>query len=184
MLAQSGVRFGFGQAFGDDVFWDEGRPSEAGRVVIVSRANGDILPAPWSARTRVHEMGGLAWLVTSWRGQAGLLFCEASDQRLYWKVPGGQPQAITPESPDGVSWRYCDMLVVGDEVWAIREADSHGAASRAIVAITADGQVRVLDDGSHFYAHLSLSPDGNHLAWISWEHPHMPWDAEIGRAHV
>ena len=150
-----------------DAFWDEGRPNEGGRVAIVSRNNGEILPAPWSARTRVHEMGGLAWLVTVWCGEPGLLFCEESDQRLYWKTVGGAPRAITAESPTGIQWRYCDMTVVGDEVWCIREADSHGTTARSIIAIRADGSVRVLDDDSHFYAHLALAPDGGHLAWIT-----------------
>ena len=130
MLAEAGTRYGFSQPFAGDAFWDEGRPSEGGRVAIVSRNNGEILPAPWSARTRVHEMGGLAWLVTVWCGEPGLLFCEASDQRLYWKTVGGAPRAITAESPTGIQWRYCDMTVVGDDVWCIREADSHGTTAR------------------------------------------------------
>lgn len=176
MLAQAGVRLGFSQPFAGDVFWDESRPSEGGRVVVVSERNGDILPPPWSAKTRVHEMGGLSWLVTQWAGQPGLLFCEATDQRIYWKTPGGSPEPVTPPSPEGVSWRYCDLVVVGDEVWCIREADRHGATTRAIVAVSRDGSVRTLDSDSHFYAHVTLSPDGGHLAWVCWEHPDMPWD--------
>jgi hypothetical protein len=54
---------GFTQTFHNDVFWDESRPNENGRNVVVSRAHGDILPTPWNASTRVHEMGGLSWLV-------------------------------------------------------------------------------------------------------------------------
>ncbi len=176
ILAQAGTRLGFVQSFGDDVFWDETRPSESGRTTVVSRTNGDILPSPWSAKTRVHEMGGLSWLVTVWNSEPGLLFCEATDQRLYWKTVGGEPAPITPESPEGSSWRYCDMLIRGDEVWCIREDDKHGATKRAIVAISRDGRIRVLDDESHFYAHLTLSPDNQTLAWIAWEHPQMPWD--------
>lgn len=177
MLATAGVRFGFGQPFAGDVFWDEGRPAEGGRVAVVSEKNGDILPEPWSARTRVHEMGGLAWLVCLWRDEPGLLFCEASDQRLYWKVPGGTPCAVTPPAPVGVSWRYSDMLIRQDEIWCVRETVGPDGTTRAIVAATSDGEVRVIDDSSHFYAHLTLSRDGQHLAWVSWEHPDMPWDA-------
>ena len=176
ILAQAGTRLGFVQSYSDDVFWDETRPSESGRTAVVSHKNGDILPAPWSAKTRVHEMGGLSWLVTVWNGEPGLLFCEATDQRLYWKSVGGTPRAITPESPVGSSWRYCDMLIRGDEIWCIREDDKHGATTRSIIAITTAGTIRVLDDQSHFYAHLVLSPDSNSLAWIAWEHPQMPWD--------
>ena len=184
ILAQAGTRLGFVASHGDDVFWDETRPSDSGRTVVVSRKNGDILPPPWSAKTRVHEMGGLSWLITEWNGEPGLLFCEATDQRLYWKAVGGSPRAITPESPEGSSWRYCDMLIRGDEIWCIREDDKHGATTRAIVAINEAGIIRVLDDQSHFYAHLALSPDHNSLAWIAWEHPQMPWDGTELRTAV
>ena len=176
MLGSAAIRLGFTQSAFGDVFWDEARPSENGRSVVVSKSRGDILPAPWSAKTRVHEMGGLSWLITVWNNEPGLLFCEATDQRLYWKTDGGTPQAITAESPEGISWRYCDMAVRGDEVWCIREADQHGATTRALVAISSSGSVRVLDDESHFYAHLTISDDHSKVAWIAWEHPQMPWD--------
>ena len=176
VLATAGSRLAFVQSFKDDVFWDENRPQEAGRNVVVSNMHGDILPAPWSAKSRVHEMGGLSWLIAVWNGESGLLFCEASDQRLYWKTVGGTPRAITAESPEGISWRYCDMLIRNDEVWCVREADKHGQTTRAIISIGPDGTTRVLDDQSHFYAHLALSPDQNSLAWVAWEHPQMPWD--------
>ena len=47
---------------GDDVYWIEGRPREAGRYVLVHRqADGtehrDVTPGPFSVRTRVHDMG-------------------------------------------------------------------------------------------------------------------------------
>jgi len=44
-----------------------------------------VLPAPWNARTRVHEYGGLSWLVVG----GTLVFCEFSDQRLWRLEPGG-----------------------------------------------------------------------------------------------
>ena len=55
MLAQAGKIVRWTCACDDDVFWDETRPTEGGRTVIVSRARGDVLPAPWSAKTALHE---------------------------------------------------------------------------------------------------------------------------------
>ena len=36
--------------------------------------------------------------------------------------------------------------------------------------------IRTLVDGSDFFAFPTPSPDGKWLAWICWNHPHMPWD--------
>jgi hypothetical protein len=55
MLAQSGNSNMWPQVVGDDVWWDEMRPSEEGRTLIVSRHHGDLLKAPWNASTQVHE---------------------------------------------------------------------------------------------------------------------------------
>jgi len=176
MLSQAGVSLGFTQTFNDDLFWDESRPAENGRNVIVSRENGDILPAPWNASTRVHEMGGLSWLICVWQEQAGLLFSEKTDQRIYWKPVDGIPEAITPESLPGSLARYSDFLIRGSEIWCVREVTEGSNTARDLIAISSHNEIRVLDSTSHFYAHLALSPDQNKLAWISWEHPQMPWD--------
>ena len=36
--------------------------------------------------------------------------------------------------------------------------------------------MRVLVTGADFFAFPTPSPDGTRLAWISWDHPRMPWD--------
>src|SRR5512142_1986023 len=84
-VARGGVRLGFvavvrDSGGADDVWWTEGRPAEGGRQVVVSAGRGDLLPAPWNARTRVHEYGGMAWAPLS---ATELVFAEWSDQRLY-----------------------------------------------------------------------------------------------------
>jgi len=176
MLSQAGISMGFTQTFHGDVFWDESRPNENGRNVVVSRTHGDILPAPWNASTRVHEMGGLSWLIGIWGDQAGLIFAEKSDQRVYWKPVGDEPEPITPESTPGTLARFSDFLIRGNEIWCVREVTEGANTNRDLIAINSARQIRVLDSASHFYAHLALSPDQTQLAWISWEHPQMPWD--------
>ena len=162
---------------GDDVYWVEMRPSEGGRMVVVRRgADGaavDVTPPPFSARTRVHEYGGGAFLVAD----GVLYFSNFADQRLYRQERGGDPVAITPEAP----LRYADGVFDARRGRIICVREDHtgdGEAVNAIVAIDALGEKpqEVLYAGSDFCAAPRLSPDGSRLAWIAWDHPNMPWD--------
>ena len=68
MLADAGHDVGSASFVGDDVWWAEQRPHE--NVCCVRRldldgAVVDVLPAPWNARSRVHEYGGGAWTGTA-----------------------------------------------------------------------------------------------------------------------
>ena len=161
-----------------EVWWTEGRPAEGGRNTVVRRRSDgtvhDVLPAPWNARTRVHEYGGNPWLVAD----GALIFANFDDQRLWRLVPGAEPTALTPEPAEPAGARYADMQQVGDEVWCVRERHAEGTVSRSLVAVPLDGsgQLRDLVTDTHFLAAPRLSPDGAHLAWIGWEHPQMPWD--------
>ncbi len=162
---------------GNDILWLETRPTEAGRNVIVRRTPDghvcDVTPAPFSARTRVHEYGGNPFAVAD----GGVIFSNDSDQRLYRQAYGAQPQRITSAAPK----RYADGIVDGKRGRLICVCEDHGAdgePTNAIVALDLnhDNQGRVLVSGNDFYASPCLSPDGQQLAWLSWDHPNMPWD--------
>ena len=172
----------------DNVYWVEMRPSEGGRMVIARRnADGtttDVTPPPYSARTRVHEYGGGAFLVAD----GTVYFSNFSDQRMYRRNPGGEPQAITPDAP----LRYADGVLdrVRGRIICVREDHTgEGEPVNTIVAVDAEGRSPqvTLFSGSDFCAAPRLSPDGRSLAWLAWNHPNMPWDgttllaAEIDR---
>ena len=168
---------------GDDVYWIEARPREAGRQVLVHRTPdggiADATPAPLSVRTRVHEYGGGAACVD--RGT--VYFTNFADQRLYVQKPGSPPEPLTPEPDEGVpagGWRYADGLIDARRGrWiGVREAHTaDGRVDNAVVAIdlAAGGAGRVLAGGHDFFSSPRLAPDGARLAWLSWDHPHMPW---------
>ncbi len=181
LIVSQSIGLGGGAFDGDDVYWLEGRPAEAGRNVIVRRApdgtTHDINPAPFNARTRVHEYGGGAVLAD----RGGVIFSNFADQRLYRAAPGQAPEAITPEAP----LRYADCVVdaARNRLICVREdhgeaAAAHGEAVNVIAALALDGsqEQQVLVSGNDFYATPRLSPDGNTLAWLTWRHPNMPWD--------
>ncbi len=81
--------------------------------------------------------------------------------------------------------RYADFVLSPDrrEIWCVRELHQHGKVTRAIVAVPLDGSggadpgaIRELVTGFDFFAFPTPSPDGRWLAWVCWNHPHMPWD--------
>ena len=78
---------------GDEVWWGESVPEEAGRTAVrrmpPSGQVSDVIDAPWSARSRVHEYGGGAW--TTVAGDA-LVFVEKADQRVWKAAPGERPK--------------------------------------------------------------------------------------------
>ena len=81
---------------GDDAYWIEIRPTEGGRYVIMRRApdgqTTDVTPAPFNARTQVHEYGGGAFLVAD----GTVYFSNWDDQRLYRQDLGEPPRPMTP----------------------------------------------------------------------------------------
>jgi len=164
---------------GPDLYWIEGRPSEGGRNVIVRRAADgdlrDVLPAPFSARTRVHEYGGGAYTVH----QGVLYFSNFSDQRLYRLLPGDAPRPLTPALP----LRYADGVVDAARGLLFCVREDHRAADQearnTLVHLPLTGEVTegvVIAEGYDFYATPRLHPAGDRLAWLCWNHPNMPWD--------
>ena len=190
-VAQAGIRVSFPTIVGDEIWWLEGRPSEEGRSVVVARsADGsirDVLPVGWSARTRVHEYGGLCYLGYDAGGASpGLIFAEWADQRLYRLAPGDDaPVPLTPDPAEPSAIRYADLVLdaAQSRLLAVREQHAAGRVERDIVAIPINGSaaddpgaIRVLTAGGHFLANPRLAPDRQHLAWLRWDHPNMPWD--------
>lgn len=165
-----------GAAFvGGEVWWGQSIPEEGGRTAVLRRtatgAEEVVLPAPWSARSGVHEYGGGSWAADP---DGRLFFVEKTDQRVWALTPGGEPVALTPEDDRD---RYGGLVHTAGTLLAVRER--HGGTAvpeRSIVAISPDAGVTELASGSDFVAQPALSPSGERLAWVAWNHPDMPWD--------
>ena len=134
----------------------------------------DMTPPPFNARTRVHEYGGAAFVVSD----GTVYFSNFEDQQLYRQTPGSEPQSITPEA----NLRYADGLVDSkrNRLICVREdrTDTENEAVNALVSIPLDEteDQQVLVSGNDFYSSPRLNPDGTGLAWMTWHHPNMPWD--------
>ena len=172
---------------GDDIYWTEMRPADNARNVIVRRtpdgATRDITPPEYNVRTRVHEYGGGAFCVAgSDDGGSVIYFSNFTDQRIYRQMVSasgvvGTPQPLTPE----IDMRYADGEVRELRRMMVCVREDHSSSWReavnTIVAIDLErGGSRVLVSDASFYSSPRISPDGSALAWLSWNHPNMPWD--------
>ena len=175
-IADGSIRLGQLGVMGDDIFWSEGRPQEEGRNALVWRdASGrmtDLTPAPLNVRSRVHEYGGGAFKL----GRKAGFFVNDSDQQI-WRIRAGEPPHALTALP---GMRHADIEIDATHKRLICVREDHtgdGEAVTTLVAVSlANGKERVLVDGHDFFSTPRVSPDGRQLAWLSWDHPNMPWD--------
>ncbi len=181
VVASQGIRLSSVVIDGEDIYWIEGRPQESGRNVLVRRRTDgsieDVTPADFNVRTRVHEYGGGACIVSG-----GVIYASNfADQRIYRLDSAGSHKPI-PLTPDG-RWFYADATL--DErrrrLIAVREdhSDPNREPVNTLVSISIDGPAsagEVIASGFDFYSTPRLSPDASRLAWLAWRHPQMPWD--------
>ncbi len=167
-----------------ELYWIEGRPSEGGRNVLVRRDvnghSGDLSPAGVNVRTRLHEYGGPAYIVS--KGDA--YYVNFADQRVYRFAefthpdPSNAPLPITPSG-----FFYGDFTIDPGRRRLICVREDHTSPDRepvnTLVSLPMDGSSsagEVLTSGYDFYSTPRVSQDGSTLAWLSWRHPQMPWD--------
>ena len=182
-------------------YWVEERPLDHGRGSVVrvrlDEPGAGPVDIPYSAeadiRTAVHEYGGGAWLpFEAADGSHFVLASCMSDHRIRLFDATGEaaPRAMTPEPDVPRGLRYADPALVPAppgspggaavspvSVWVRESHDDTGNEPRnELVAVHLDGTVSVLATGADFYSSPRPSPDGSALAYLSWDHPNMPWD--------
>lgn len=179
LIVTGSIRLGHIVLDGDAVYWIEGRPSENGRSVIVrwSPDGGieEMTPAGYNVRSRVHEYGGGEFTVHD----EIIYFVNDIDQRLYTQYPYSEAEPLS--SADNLRFADGEVDPSRGRLYCIREdhASTHDPKN-SLVTINLDGfneKGDVLAEGNDFYATPRISPDGRKLAWITWNHPNMPWDS-------
>src|SRR5438132_3906683 len=142
------------QLDGDDIYWVEGRPAEAGRNVIVRRrpdgSISDVTPREYNARTRVHEYGGGAYLVRD--GVAW--FTNVKVQRIYRQDSGRARVATTPAQ----DLRHADIVFDAPHQRLIAVREDHTTdmpqAVNTIVSLDPIGKIpaKTLVQANDFYS--------------------------------
>ena len=95
---------------------------------------------------------------------------------------GGRTTPLTPES--GARLRYADLELdpAGNRLFAVREDHRGGGEAgqqhRRDRPRPRDDAGSELAAGHDFFSSPRLSPDRRRLAWLSWDHPDMPWDSD------
>lgn len=176
------------RAVGENLYWLEGRPQEGGRIVLVkgdtTGAQADITPKGFYVRNRVHEYGGAAHTIHG----DHVFFVNFKDQRIYRqnRISGGVPVPLTPEKFQGdFKGKYAalDASPDGKTLVCVFEKEhkdpSKTENSIATIDLTQDGIVDpfLQVSGNDFYSDPKFSPDGKKIAWVTWNHPNMPWDS-------
>ncbi len=157
-------------------YWLERRPDEQGRCVIVKHDNGknfDLIPKPYSARSRVHEYGGGVYCIAN----NGIYFVNDKDQNIYFCHSNNSAIAITNSS----DCCYADLQLDETRKRLIcvqqRTASDLTEDENSLISIDLNTHTIItLHSGNDFYASPRLSPSGKQLSWLCWNHPDMPWD--------
>ncbi|MGB5275572.1 MAG: prolyl oligopeptidase family serine peptidase [Gammaproteobacteria bacterium] len=161
--------------YNHSLYWLERRPEDSGRVVIVSFSNNtqtELLPPPFSARSRVHEYGGGVYCVC----EHGVFFVNDADQDIYRLLNNRTERVTTAEK-----LRFADLSYDArhERILCICEDHGTGGQEPANTLVSVDirsGEITTLEHGYDFYSNPRASHDGNRLAWLCWNHPNMPWD--------
>lgn len=178
LVASAFVSFGELASDGDDLYFLESRPSERGRTALMlwrsSEECFEVTNDGYDVRSMVHEYGGGAYAVAN--GTA--FFVNKSNQDIY-KVDPSDGSSIKPMTNSGLGERFADLVIhsTGSLVCVRELHHEETEPTNDLVHIDGiSGKITVLHHGHDFYASPRISPDGNQIVFLAWDHPNMPWD--------
>ena len=169
---------------GDDLWWSEGRPEEAGRMAVLRRTSdgdgdrggGGALQRP-QRRARVRRRG----LVGVRRRAVVRRLGDRSGSTA------SSPAAIPCRSPPSPRCRGAFATPTATSAPTARPLlcvqEEHHAdgteATNTIVRLAAHEPCapEVVVSGPDFVSDPRWRPDGGAFCWLEWDHPDMPWDA-------
>ncbi|MHA1450748.1 MAG: hypothetical protein ACTSP4_15175 [Candidatus Hodarchaeales archaeon] len=170
-----------------NLFWLESRPAEKGRIVLIRRNDQgkteNVTPEGFYIRTRVHEYGGSSYAVKD----DNVYFVNFMDQRIYHQDLSSDrvPKPITPKkNSDGSTGKYAALQLTTDGkalIFVYEKEYTDKENLNFIAAIHTNSseltEPFILASGNDFYGEPVLSPDNSKIAWVTWNHPNMPWDS-------
>lgn len=152
---------------GKSIIWLESR---GGQGILVIKTEGEArrdLFSQYSARGGVGYGGG-----EFCAGRESVIFVEKGCQLFRICLPYGPVKPITPVYGSAAS------PVISPDQQRVVYVFSDGK-NDALAMADAEGvewPVK-LTSGADFYMQPAWSPDNCSIAWVEWDHPHMPWQA-------
>jgi len=171
---------------GDSLYWLEQRPQERGRTTLLRRPVADpqappeeLTPGSWDLRSRVHEYGGGVVAIAD----SDVVFVHDGDRCLWHGDLAGQPpgdpgarfRRLTPAAPAERPRAFAGGVIDQKHRRWLGVMEAEGRDQLVAVPL-AGGEPQRLRTCADFCGDALLSPSGNQLAWIEWQHPAMPWE--------
>ena len=118
MIVESAIKLGNIVLDGETLYWNEIRPAEKGRSVVVrwdQKKGVDVNPEPYNVRTRVHEYGGGSFTIHD----GTVYFTNFTDQHFYSLSPDGTVTELTKAD----NKRYAEPVFDAEDrmIYAIEE---------------------------------------------------------------
>lgn len=154
---------------GETLVWMEGRSD---RGVLVCARPGEAprdLTTDLSVRAQVGYGGG------DFTVAGGYVYFAALTGRLYRQpLEPGPAIPLTPEFGNAAA-----PTVSPDGRWLLFVHHYEGADGLAVVDVPGKRWPQKLVFDDDFYMQPRWHPDGTKIAWVSWNHPQMPWDGTM-----
>jgi dipeptidyl aminopeptidase/acylaminoacyl peptidase len=178
-VGRAGISFEDICALEDGVIWTESRPENGGRYALVEYNETfkvQTLIDKVSVKSRVHEYGGGS---VSYFNNT-LYFINDTDRSICQRdLASGQIKTIVTDR----SIYFSEIAIHPSNhfIYAIGEDHSEpGRITNSVYKIDLkDGSYHPVLQGHDFVSSPQISKDGRHLAFISWDFPHMPWDESV-----
>lgn len=177
------------------LFYIENRPSEKGRAALISHnlasaISTDLTRGQYNARSGVHEYGGGALAGSQKDGSVIFTDYKPNDWGVYRIRNPLDPysdtvERITPDSHPALRFaNFAPHPLHPHLIAAVQEdhtIDEPSKVINSLVLINAETKhITTLHSGFDFYAHPVWSPNAHLLAWVTWQHPSMPfWATQL-----
>ena len=166
----------------------ERKAVNTGLYFVTSESDHDphlLTPKSYDVGIDIHEYGGKPF----WVNGEQLVFVNRTDSCLYrlqlgvFKHQASSVERVSVRSNHTGKQNYTDInWLSNDQCLAICESHlGDGQEPKAAIVYLdfsrPDKPAETIQEGADFYSNLVIDPATKKLAWVEWNHPTMPWDA-------